>query len=132
MSRKSRPTQSSIRGRDVRIIANAPYRIQPALPLGLPPLSPIEDRRVFHPQGVRRPAKSFLGNSHTLRAPEPSPAMLSKPRPYITPGVAFEDPNKVLVCVRRKRRREVLHAFNKTGKTGQKKPRQSYYSSVKC
>lgn len=44
----------------------------------------------------------------------------------------FHAPDNVLICVRRKRRKEVLHALGKSGKRGQRKPRWSSHSDVHC
>lgn len=53
---------------------------------------------------------------------------------YPSRRVGFALPWQVVICVRRKRRREVLHAMGKTGK-GQAKQKPSvrnYYSNVRC
>lgn len=119
MARKSRNT------RDNRVIANRPR-------LGLRPLSSlfstgvsrqIEDRRLFHPDGYSRPASSFQSFNHRLRA---SP---SRKLPF---GVGFVSPSKVLVCVRRKIRREVMFAKGGAGSRRMSRPRRSYYSDVRC
>lgn len=124
--------KSSTQGRDTRRIANSYYRTQPELPLGLPKLTPIEDRRTFHPFGETRPARSFLRSHPKLIARTPTPSMLIRSPDLVTPGVAFQAPRDVLVCVRRKRRKEVLHALNHTGKSGQKRPRRNFWSEVSC
>lgn len=47
-----------------------------------------------------------------------------------TAGVSL-DP-EINECVRRASREEVLHAFKKTGKTGQKSPKWTKKSEIKC
>lgn len=100
-------------------------------------LSTYEDRRTFHPLGVYRPARSFSGLHHRLVLSPYKKAhkTLMKPRVFRTFGnvVSFHQPSKTLICVRRRQRREVLHAFNRTGRgSGQRYPRRSWYSSVRC
>lgn len=46
--------------------------------------------------------------------------------------VGFEEPASVITCVRRKQRKQVLHAKRKTGKSGQKRPRRNRNSEVRC
>lgn len=48
------------------------------------------------------------------------------------PILAFKAPEYVSVCVRRQQRREVLHALQKAGKRGQKRPRRGTYTGVHC
>lgn len=93
-------------------------------------LSQIEDRRTWHPSGSFRNARSFNNPYHVLVAPRPRVKL--KTHSYPTHQVGFYQPKKVLICVRRQTRKEVLHAFNKTGKGGQRRPRRTYYSSVSC
>lgn len=92
-------------------------------------LRSIEDRRTYDPSG-HVSARSFTTPHHTL-----VPATTHHPytnKKTIPSGVAFKHPEEVLVCVRRKQRKEVLHAFNKTGKSGQRRPRRSRFSDVHC
>lgn len=147
MARRSR------RGRDTPVITN------PRLPLNDYVLSPydrarqlnfdfrpIEDRREWHPEGPQRPARSLYRALHRLTLVQPEQPSPRRPQRRSTglrnfPGgdytratVAFEDAPHVMVCVRRQMRREVLHAFGKTGR-GQKKqrrPRRNWLSAVSC
>lgn len=41
-------------------------------------------------------------------------------------------PRETMVCVSRQQRREVLHAFQKTGKAGQKRPVYNWQSKIHC
>lgn len=106
-------------------------------------LRPYEDRREWHPEGSWAPARSFSSTRHRL-------TVVDQPRARSTPlnrnpwrslrnyfsqtkaRVAFSNPSRVLVCVRRSIRREVLHALRKSGRRGQKPPRRTWYSSVSC
>lgn len=102
-----------------------------------PDLTEIEDRRRWHPLGQAAPAHGLSKPRHRLKMSEPLPrnrdAFRDAIRPKVSPSItAFSVPLPVAICVRRQRRKEVLHALNKTGKVGQKRPRRSEYSSVSC
>lgn len=110
-----------------------------------PNLTLYEDRRTWHPEGAQRPARSFNQSRHRLkdllRRSRYKPTQYTrrasplKNQNYLPPTtIAFQAPQKVLVCVRRKIRKEILHAFKKTGKSGrkQKKPRFGFYSRISC
>lgn len=94
-------------------------------------LSTIEDRRTYHPAGIYRNARSFNNSYHTLIIPKRKPSNIKK-YSYPTHTIGFKQPDKVLICVRRKQRREILFAKNKTGRGGQKRPHYSYYSTIHC
>lgn len=121
MARRSRQ-----RERDVTTIANDPFH-QANLQLYLNTLPrvdprPLEDRRQYHPLGRARPAEATRRQARRL----------------VTRGAKFErigffTPSKVAICVRRKIRREVLHALKIAGGRGHfRKRRRSFYSSVRC
>jgi len=89
-------------------------------------LQTIEDRRDFHPEQAARPARSFSRSVHSLAVPRQRGGRLPI-------GVTFENPTKVLVCVRRKSRREILFAAGHTGKgSALGKRRRSHYSEIQC
>lgn len=107
-------------------------------------LRSYEDRRTFHPEGSFRPAASFNRPRHRLVVsgyPKRDSVVRSS-RNYRfnklsslsgTPAhIMFERPRKVVMCVRRQMRREVLHAYRKTGRGGQRRPRWNWYSRVRC
>lgn len=117
--------------------------VSPSNPYSL--LSEIEDRRNWHPDGEVRPAASFSTPNHRLQYPEPKKTprnrdkfgQLRQARVRALPlssNVQFSDSRNVLICVRRKQRKEVMHALKKVGrgKGGRKKPRRNYYSNVRC
>lgn len=100
-----------------------------------------EDRRQWHPEGVYRPARSFSRSFHRLRVVsdrrEPVRSrkarnFLQEMRSSVPVRVGFQSPDGVLVCVRRKQRREVLHALRKTGRGGQRRPVWNWYSRISC
>lgn len=98
-------------------------------------LSVYEDRRVYHPDPVR-PAAGFLGQRHRLVLPQVTkkPVGNGQRASFFQNRnrISFASPSSVLICVRRERRKEVLHALGKAGKRGQRKPRQSAYSDISC
>lgn len=97
-------------------------------------LSEIEDRRTYHPLGFFRPARSFNRSQHTLvvKQPPKNRDRFSGLRGLPT-AIQFHAPKKVLVCVRRQRRKEVIHALKKIGKGAAKRfRRRSYYSNIHC
>jgi len=122
-------------GRDTRSIASG---FQLAVrPLALPPspwgrggrggwgsvrqdmtLSELSDRRRWHPQPNHM-------RHHGLRVDRSGKRSLS-------PFVGFQAPERVLVCVRRKRRREVMFAKGGAGRRRMRRPRRNYWSDVRC
>lgn len=120
-------------------LSSSIFSSRPAMSL----LSEFEDRREWHPEGFARPARLFSRPRHRL-------SLVDQPRRSRTPlnrdpfshlrsfnsqtkaRIAFREPDRVLVCVRRNIRKEVLHAFRKTGRVGQRRPRRSFYSSISC
>lgn len=97
-------------------------------------LREIEDRRTWHPQGPQRAARSFNRPLHRLALPNTSNAYEDLFSPFKMARVAFDTPRNVLVCVRRKIRREVMHALGFAGSgSGSQKPRKySEYSHISC
>lgn len=90
-------------------------------------LRDIEDRRLWHPDPFR-PAATFTAALPRLDVPKSS-----KKKGVVVPrSVGFVEPHRVLVCVRRTVRKQVMHAMGKAGKRGQKKPRRNAYSEISC
>lgn len=135
MSRRRRSRNSS--RRDPRPIANhrlpatKPIRRRNSIPRG------IEDRRQFSPYPAferpyltKRSTPSRILYSHARQTKTRSKAVPASTYPVSHP--AFVAPRRVLVCVRRQRRTEVLFALGKAGRKGQKRPRFSSTSNVSC
>lgn len=105
-------------------------------------LRDLEDRREWHPEGPFRPARSFRSSRHRLVVAGYPKVSQSPPRGRFRNAarssfgpaahVTFEVPEQVAICVRRRRRREVLFARRKTGRGGQRRPRWNWYSKVRC
>lgn len=103
------------------------------------PLLEVEDLRQWHPAPDLEPARTRSGRPAGIQATPLRPRSRSSHR-GLSPslhwpsfGVEFKAPWKVLVCVRRKVRREVLHALRWTGKgTGGGRHRRNLWSQVRC
>lgn len=103
--------------------ANRRLSLRP-LSTSRPSLS-FEDRRTFHPDGLLRSPRVIGTTFHSLTA---TPTR-SRSVPF---GVGFVTPHKVLLCVRRKLRREVMFAKGGAGRRRMRKPNRNYYSDVRC
>lgn len=106
---------------------------------GFTNLRTFEDRRSFDFNDVFRPARTFSGvvaNTRLRRFPTRRSQVQKKfsgLRPeYSRSFVAFTAPDRVLMCVRRKQRREVMFAKGKTGRRGQKRPKFNWFSRISC
>lgn len=94
------------------------------------PLRLIEDRRTFHPLQHFRPARTLSG--HPV-GPVTVKTSVNKRNTFIARGLRFDLPPRVAICVRRKKRKEVLHALKKTGKgKGGGRKRRNWYSNIGC
>lgn len=91
----------------------------------------IDDRREYHPLGFFKPATKIStgGPVGPLRVSRPT-----KARPGRLPvNVGFTAPGDTAICVRRKQRKEVLHALKRTGKGGaRRRPKFNWFSRVSC
>lgn len=104
----------------------------------------LEDRRRWHPEGTRAPARSLFRSSSRLTAIDRDPRQVPRNKdrfasvrkfPSQTKAiVAFDVPRDVAICARRSMRREVLFARRKTGRgrPKQRRPRRNEYSSISC
>lgn len=94
-------------------------------------LSLVEDRRQFHPERDFRPARSFFNRPRlVVRAARKAPNVSKSLMASLSHRIGFEVPKRVVTCIRRKERREVLIAM---GAGGSHKPkRRNYWSSVQC
>lgn len=121
------------RRRATTAIANRPVDVYP----DSLPLSELQNGRLWSPNPFPtswpdplrlNSAKARLVIGQNVNRPfKPS-----RPFATLSPVVRFEAPKKVLVCIRRKQRREVLHAKGIAGRRGLRMPRRSPYSSVSC
>lgn len=98
-------------------------------------LTGMDDRRTFDFEPATRPARLFTGSTASVTVtptqPQKQNQKLTRPN-FNRAQLAFSMPGETLICIRRKRRKEVLFAKRKTGKGGQRRPRRSAYSDTKC
>lgn len=130
--RRSRSNVVSGSARNRAVYPDAPVKLIPRV---LRPavrqrtfLQEVEDRRVWHPLRERAPAGVFSRREERRlverdrRSSDPFPSL----------RLGFAVPEKVAVCVRRKTRREVIHALNKAGGGVSRKRRRNEYSDIRC
>lgn len=155
MARRRRKNSSSGE-RDTSVIANAGVARQSHLsPVQFESsLQEIEDRRTFHPVGPYRPirrvstaapatvtlrdrkykkAAAVVGRS--WRSPLFRGAnVLSALRSQTKASLALSNPERVVACVRRQRRKEVLFAERKAGRSGRalRRRRRNETSNYRC
>lgn len=134
--------------RDAPRIANRRLFEETFTPRSLSPLTLMEDRRLYSPEPYTRPAASLSQPRHRLVIKNvPKSVSRSNARSFKTYNapatgvfaralpdrVAFQTPKRVLICIRRQKRKEVIHALNKSGRgVSRKNPRRSEYSDVSC
>lgn len=86
------------------------------------------DMRTFHPMGRLRPRPALPVAARRL--------VPSQPKRYsaasISHKMGFAVPKRVLVCVRRKQRREVIHAKRLTRKGAGSPKRRNIWSAISC
>lgn len=97
----------------------------------------IEDRRLWSPETRLLPTQKGLQRRTGLRTVSgvPTYRLKAKPSPRLSVprGIAFGEPNRLVLCIRRKQRKEVLHALRKTGKgVKRRNPKRNYWSSISC
>lgn len=93
-------------------------------------LRPFEDRRAFHPLKHARPAITTFKRADARLLIDDRKVDVKKPSrlPF---GVTFAVPQRVAICVRRKRRKEVIFAKG-VGGSKTRKPRRTEFSDVRC
>lgn len=125
---KSLPTGPR-QARYLHPIANLRLHALPVRRLSVPdPRLLIEDRRSFHPNRAIRPAGSIVrADARLMVGREPTPRAPSR----LPHTVQFDVPKRVSLCVRRKRRKEVIHAKGISG-SRTKRPKRNQFSDVRC
>lgn len=95
--------------------------------------TPVEDRRLFHPLGPFRPARTVAGRSSSVTSSK-SLDHRAKSRSFknLSSVISFAAPRDVLICVRRKSRREVLFARRKTRRGARSPKSRNWYSAISC
>lgn len=99
-------------------------------------LSELEDRRLYHPLGKQRPLKTLRSEAARIKIAEPVRSLrkpvTGKKLHDLPSGTSFRAAERVPLCVRRHRRREVLFASQKTGAGARSKKHRNQWSSIKC
>lgn len=117
--------------RDAFDIANSDELLTPSTsPRSGPTILDLEDRRSFTPDVFYRPPKAIRSVVRLAMPHTSKPHIRARSR--FSPVIKFKAPQSVLICVRRQRRREVLHAMKKAGKGGMRRPRRNQFSSISC
>lgn len=105
-------------------------RLSRAVPLSHN-LSSIQDFRTFDFAPASRPALLFTGGKASVRA-APARSGSSRSRALLPSKIMFASPDRVIVCVRRKKRREVLFAKRRTGRGSRGPRRFNRFSQIRC
>lgn len=93
-------------------------------------LQMLEDRRLFHPDGEFRTPRSFFMRPRLVVRNANLKQARSK---FSVPSaIGFDVPKRVSICVRRKERREVLHAKKLTRKGSRGGKRRNFWSNIHC
>lgn len=116
-------------------------------------LSLYEDRRLWHPLGKNAFPKSITESYPSITSysppvviPPPDWRRVTVPRPipwkkmadesmHLAPATTtlnWENPWKMIICLKRKMRRELMHAMGMAGKKNFKKPKYTQFSYVRC
>jgi len=118
----------------------------PIDPLVDDPLLSMQDNRLYHPDPPSRPSlmqwasqlvadksQTFLGN---VLYDVSGRRYIDKPVNWTRAALAFRDPARVAICVRRKIRREVLFALTPhkrlIGRGAAKHRRRNWASAIRC
>lgn len=124
LAKRSRKSQAQ---RGLSITANDfASLLRPASLLGPVNRLAIEDRRLWSPLSVR-PARSLRGVVRIGQFKK-----VGRPKGRLLPGFRFPSNRDVMVCVRRKERKQVLHAKGVAGRKGMRFRRRNEFSSVRC
>lgn len=145
MGRRSRERKSEYERQDVLPVVSTSYAVRRSYALEtlyLPPtrhLIEVEDNRTYHPLFQYRPARTVGGRrSAATERVARRPSSRSRTPRLFTPSTlvggehaAYVAPRRVLTCVRRQRRREVIMARGYGG-AKHRKPRRNWRSNVTC
>lgn len=139
------PSVRSTRSRSIANFQLPVFQPSPFVQLPVLPetrLLDVEDRRVFHFDGPNRPALLDDGRPSKVRLRDrPKNRNRVKPQAYrFGPKVysqtkailAFAEPDRTVVCIRRQTRKEVLFAKKRAGRGGMRRPKRSWLSKISC
>lgn len=132
MARRRRQKGGSSRADATTQIRSLAVLFRPAPSL----LNPVLDRRVYHPEGPYRPARKLSGQvvkPHIVQPNVNKKQRSARSWQSLSPRIRFAEPRSTSVCVKREKRKQVLHAIRKTGKgVRRRRPRRNWLSAVSC
>lgn len=107
--------------------------------------SAVEDRRRFHPEKATQPARTTSGHpvkphkpklavTAVKRGPDGRPMKKKITLRSIPSRLQFAAPKRTIICLKRKIRKEVLHALQRTGRGhgSRRRPKRNAYSQISC
>lgn len=95
------------------------------------PLKQFEDRREYHPDRQNRPPAALPRSSRKLVIVTPQNKAATR-KTTLPSKLGFSAPQGVVLCVRRKQRREILFAKSRTGRGAHTPKKRNAWSNVKC
>lgn len=100
-------------------------------------LTNVEDNRRYHPDNSARFPRGIRGQTTEIRtmrltSPRGTAVGPSGSKRNKTWTMGFSRPMEVATCVRRQTRKEVINALRKAGKGGQRAPRHTWRSKIRC
>lgn len=104
------------------------------MPVVRSPLVAVEDHRVWHPDRIASLRTPRLWR-HRLVTPKAVRRGLTplgvRPRSFLASAIQFKAPKFLVLCVRRRRRREVIHARGIAG-SRVRRGRRNQWSTIRC
>lgn len=102
------------------------------LPVRRLPLFEIEDRRLWNPERIVKPYRDTRGWPARFKIVSKRAEQEAKKKSnWLPTAIGFINPTRVAVCVRRKQRREIMHALGVAG-GAVKAPRFNDASKIRC
>lgn len=97
-----------------------------------PVLTRYQDFRKFFPRRIDNVSRNIDTTRSRIALASVRTFSPHKYKPVRSSVFSFSSPSRVIICIRRKIRKEVLHALKKSGKSGQRNPRRTAYSNIRC